>query len=53
MFRQLFSTEFRRLLFALLLLLAAALALSACGKKSDLEQREGVKLVYPRTYPTR
>jgi hypothetical protein len=35
------------------LLLAAALALSACGKKGDLEQREGVKPVYPRTYPTR
>ncbi len=34
-------------------LLAAALALSACGKKGDLEQREGVKPVYPRTYPTR
>ena len=34
-------------------ILAAALALSACGKKGDLEQREGVKPVYPRTYPTR
>jgi hypothetical protein len=34
-------------------ILAAALALSACGKKGELEQREGVKPVYPRTYPTR
>ena len=34
-------------------LLAAALALSACGKKGDLEQREGIQPVYPRTYPFR
>jgi hypothetical protein len=36
-----------------ILILATALALSACGKKGELEQREGVKPVYPRTYPTR
>jgi hypothetical protein len=37
----------------LALLLAAALALSACGKKGDLEQRQGVQPVYPRKYPIR
>ena len=35
------------------ILAAVALALAACGKKGDLEQREGAKPTYPKTYPTR
>ena len=30
-----------------------ALALAACGRKGDLEQPEGAKPTYPKTYPTR
>ena len=37
----------------LILGLGASLALAACGKRGDLEQREDVTPVYPRTYPTR
>lgn len=36
-----------------LILAALALALAACGKKGDLEQPDGVKPTYPKTYPTR
>ncbi len=38
---------------ALAIVCLAALALAACGKKGDLEQRDGAKPTYPRTYPTR
>lgn len=40
---------------ALAVVLAAvlALALSACGRKGDLEQPDGAKPTYPRTYPSR
>lgn len=47
------SVEGRGAPVVVVCVLAAALALSACGKKGELEQREGVKPVYPRTYPTR
>ena len=30
-----------------------ALALAGCGRKGDLEQPEGAKPTYPKTYPTR
>lgn len=35
------------------ILAVVALALAACGKKGELEQRDDVKPTYPRTYPTR
>lgn len=34
-----------------LLLLAITLALAACGKKGDLDHKDGVKPTYPKTYP--
>ena len=37
--------------WTVLMLLAAALTLSACGKKPDRLEREG-ESAYPRTYPT-
>lgn len=35
----------------LALIAAIALALAACGKKGDLEHKEGAKPTYPKTYP--
>lgn len=48
-----FQDRVKGLPITLVILLAATLALSACGKKGELEQREDVKPVYPRQYPTR
>ncbi|MBT3399458.1 MAG: hypothetical protein HOL07_14455 [Rhodospirillaceae bacterium] len=36
-----------------LVALALALALTACGKKGPPEPPEGEEITYPRTYPTR
>ena len=38
---------------AALLAVALALALAGCGKKGELEQPDGAKPTYPKTYPTR
>ena len=37
----------------LLLVLALAATLAACGKKGPIEQPEGSTTAYPRIYPTR
>ncbi len=42
-----------RLVIMLLVLTVLAFAVTACGKKGDLEQPDGTKATYPRTYPTK
>ena len=37
----------------LVLMLAVAAALAACGKKGDPEQPPGAKPTYPKTYPSK
>jgi predicted small lipoprotein YifL len=43
----------RRKSTSLLIALALALALTACGKKGPPEPPEDEKVTYPRTYPSR
>jgi predicted small lipoprotein YifL len=40
-----------RRIILVMLTLALAAGISACGKKSDLEPPPGQKSEYPRTYP--
>jgi predicted small lipoprotein YifL len=40
-----------RRIILVMLTLALAAGISACGKKSDLEPPPGEKSEYPRTYP--
>jgi predicted small lipoprotein YifL len=37
----------------LILIVALAAALAACGRRGPVEHPEGIKTDYPRTYPTR
>ena len=39
------------LALAILLALAVATPLAACGKKGDLEEPKGEKIQFPRNYP--
>jgi len=42
-----------RIALFVLMLLALAAPIAACGKKGPLEPAEGKESTYPRTYPTR
>ena len=42
-----------RLVIMLLVLTVIAFAVTACGKKGDLEHRDGTNSTYPRAYPTK
>ena len=42
-----------RLVIMLLVLTIIAFAVTACGKKGDLEHRDGTNSTYPRAYPTK
>jgi|GEM_PF-5753210 len=40
-----------RLVMMMFVLTVVAFAVTACGKKGDLEQPDGTTATYPRTYP--
>tara|TARA_R110001592_G_scaffold133738_1_gene349097 strand:+ start:452 stop:586 length:135 start_codon:yes stop_codon:yes gene_type:complete len=42
----------KSLIIMLVVLTIIAFAVTACGKKGDLEHREGTDPTFPRTYPT-
>jgi len=42
-----------RLFMMMFVLTVIAFAVTACGKKGDLEHPDGTQPTYPRTYPTK